>query len=605
MSIKKKGAFLFLGFFFLGLFNFVSSMYFLNLQKRDAVLVNNAGRQRALSQKMTKNVLYIVNGDTSDKTRQDLEKDINLFDKTLLAFINGDTKEGLPRATDDALLKALVTLRDGKWNQFKNTIIEIKNTGKSTPTKLVELQNNNMEVFNQADQITKIYEKLAEKKVNYLKYFQMSIILLNMVLMVVAWYVLKRISDSIDMVVTVAQKVGVGDLSAEKINVKTKDETFILAETFNQMVDKLKNMVYQINSTSQSVAATSQELSVKAEETTKATQQVAQTVEQVAIGSSDQSTSAMNVVEIMDQVARAVEQIAAGAGEQSKNVYGTTEMVEHMVKRIDVMAGGMEEVRKAAEQNGVVAENGGKSVEQTVEGMLRVKDAVFETAQKIHELGDRSQKIGEIIQVIDDIAAQTNLLALNAAIEAARAGEHGKGFAVVADEVRRLADRSGKATKEIAELIIDIQKGTELAVESMQVGTREVEEGVVLAQAAGQSLGEIVEGVKTTGENVHKIMDIISEILKDSQEVSQAINSIAAVTEENSAATEEMSASATEVNNSMQNVAAISQENAAAAEEVSASSEELTAAIEEISASSDQLAGMALELQNLIEQFKV
>jgi len=237
--------------------------------------------------------------------------------------------------------------------------------------------------------------------------------------------------------------------------------------------------------------------------------------------------------------------------------------------------------------------------------MLKVKDAVFETAQRIQDLGVQSQKIGEIIQVIDDIAEQTNLLALNAAIEAARAGEHGKGFAVVADEVRKLAERSGKATKEIAELITNIQRGTKVAVDSMQVGTREVESGVELAQDAGQSLKEIVQGVNTAGEQVHKIMEIINEILTGSEEVSKAVNNVAAITEENSAATEEMSASAEEVNSSMQNIASISEENASGAEEVSASTEELTASIEEISSSSEQLARMAQELQNMVARFKI
>lgn len=397
---------------------------------------------------------------------------------------------------------------------------------------------------------------------------------------------------------------GEGDLTA-RLSVDTKDELGEMSNWLNLFVSKIQSIMIEVQKASQTVAGTSQELSSNAEEATKATRQVAQTIEQVAKGSTDQAKSVTDIVQVMDQVSQSISQIAAGAGEQSKNVVNTTAMVNDMVRKIDVMAEGMETVKQAAEQNGVVAVNGGKSVEKTVKGMLQVKDAVFKTAKRIHDLGEQSQKIGEIIQVIDDIAEQTNLLALNAAIEAARVGEHGKGFAVVADEVRKLAERSGKATKEIAELITDIQKGTKVAVDSMEVGTREVEEGVTLAQEAGKSLEKIVDGVRTAGEQVHKIMGIIGEILTGSEEVSKAVNNVAAITEENSAATEQMSASAEEVNSSMQNIASISEENASGAEEVSASTEELTASIEEISASSEQLSKMALELQNMVTQFRV
>ncbi|PKM45538.1 MAG: hypothetical protein CVV03_06245 [Firmicutes bacterium HGW-Firmicutes-8] len=415
----------------------------------------------------------------------------------------------------------------------------------------------------------------------------------------------RSISRPIVALTNVAGEVANGDLAVEVPDIKTGDEVQVLSNAFKTMVGNLKNIIHQINSTSQSVAATSEELSSNSEEATKATQQVAAAIDQVAKGSTEQSRSVTDTVKVVEQVAQAVEQIAAGAQEQSKNVINTTDMVTDMVSKIDAMAGGMDTVKQVAEQNGVVAANGGKSVEKTVNGMLKVKEAVFETAQRIHELGEQSQKIGEIIQVIDDIAEQTNLLALNAAIEAARAGEHGKGFAVVADEVRKLAERSGKATKEIAQLITDIQRGTKVAVESMQVGTKEVEEGVNLAKEAGQSLNEIVEGVKTAGDNVHKIMGLINEILSSSQEVTKAVNNVAAITEENSAATEEMSASAEQVNASMQNIASITEESAASTEEVSASTEELTASIEEISASSGQLAKMAQQLQDMIAQFRV
>lgn len=400
-------------------------------------------------------------------------------------------------------------------------------------------------------------------------------------------------------------KVAQGDLTIEKISLRSKDEIGSMVRDFNLMVDSLRGMIYQINSASQLVATTSEELSANAEEASKASQQVSITIEEVAKGSTEQSKGSSEVVTIMEQVIQAIHQIAAGADEQSRDVMDANALVEEMARKTDMMVHEMENVRELADKNGVVAVSGGHSVEKTVAGMLNVKEAVFETAHRIKELGEHSQKIGEIVQVIDEIAEQTNLLALNAAIEAARAGEQGKGFAVVADEVRKLAERSSKATKEIAELITDIQKGTRAAVESMEVGTKEVEEGVSLAEEAGQALQGIVAGVREVGENVNRIMSFINEVLSSSQEVARAVSNVAAITQQNTAATEEMSASAQQVNSSMQSVAAISEENAASTEQVSASTQILTASVEEISASSEQLAKMAQDLQGLVARFRL
>ncbi|WP_418791580.1 methyl-accepting chemotaxis protein [Phosphitispora sp. TUW77] len=418
-------------------------------------------------------------------------------------------------------------------------------------------------------------------------------------------FISRNISKPVELLAGVAGEVADGNLAVTFPELKSNDEIKDLNDSFTGMVKNLKDLLHKIDNSSKSVAGTSEQLSSNSAEAAKVTQQVAQTIEQVAKGSSSQAEGVTEIVQVMDQMAQSIQQVASGAGEQNLNVIKTTDMVNDMVSKIDAMADGMENVKQVSEQNGVLAENGGQSVEKTVKGMLKVKEAVFDTSQRIHELGEHSQKIGDIIQVIDDIAEQTNLLALNAAIEAARAGEHGKGFAVVADEVRKLAERSGKATKEIAQLITDIQRGTNVAVESMQVGTKEVEAGVGLAQDAGKSLSEIVIGVKSAGDNVHKIMGLINDILANSREVSKAVGNVAAITEENTAATEEMSASTEEITSSMQNVATISEENASAAEEVSASTEELTASIEEISGSSQELAQMARELKNMVSQFRL
>jgi methyl-accepting chemotaxis protein len=193
----------------------------------------------------------------------------------------------------------------------------------------------------------------------------------------------------------------------------------------------------------------------------------------------------------------------------------------------------------ASRQAAETALHGGRTVDETLAKMRVIATAVSGTAKKVEELGKRSDEIGRIVGVIDDIADQTNLLALNAAIEAARAGEQGRGFAVVADEVRKLAERTTSATKEIAQMIKNIQDETRVAVTAMETGTRQVEEGVNSTAEAGKALKQIIEMAEQVGEMITHIATAATEQSGASEQVNQSMDQIARLNQESAVGSQE------------------------------------------------------------------
>ena len=337
----------------------------------------------------------------------------------------------------------------------------------------------------------------------------------------VAVLIARSITGVISRMVAMIQEIAANNLAIEDIEIASQDEIGKAGTALNSMKNNLSSIMQSIAGTAEHVASASEEISASATQT--------------ANGSETQKDQVHQIATAMQEMSSTVREVSDNSNKAADSARQTSETARH----------------------------GGAIVEDTLAHMRSIANSVRETAQKVQELGSRSDQIGKIVGVIDDIADQTNLLALNAAIEAARAGEQGRGFAVVADEVRKLAERTTKATKEIAEMIQSVQAETRGAVEKMQSGTQQVEKGVEVTAKAGESLKQIIVQAEHVGEMV---------------------THIATAATEQSSATEQVNANMEQINKLVAESAEGAQQSAKACE---------------------QLSSLALELQNLVSRFKL
>jgi methyl-accepting chemotaxis protein len=339
-----------------------------------------------------------------------------------------------------------------------------------------------------------------------------------------------------------------GDLTA-RARIIHEDEIGVLADDCNHLIESLSDVASNVRRSAESVSAAATELSASSEEINSSTM----------------------------EISSSVQQIAHGAELQSRKVEETTSAMEGIVATVTNVSEKADEASRTTQEAARLSLHGEEATTQAVAKIGEVRDAIETLATSVELLGRRSEEIGKIVDVITNIADQTNLLSLNAAIEAARAGESGRGFSVVAEEVRKLAEGSGKAAEQIGELIKEVQSETAKAVKYMEIGTSEVALGTEVVGRTGDVLREINESVSRTAALAEEIAKSMGEQRERTAAVDRAMHDIAAVVEQ----------------------------NAASAEETAAAAEQQTACMQEVSSSAQDLADMAHRLEESVNFFKL
>lgn len=391
--------------------------------------------------------------------------------------------------------------------------------------------------------------KLNEKARTMGKIILGLIVIMAVLSILVAVLLTNRIAGMISRLANYAQEIADGNLQVKSIEVKSKDDLSILANSFNKMGMNLRTIIGKISENSINVAHSAEFLKSNSEESSKAVEQIAISIQQVSEGAANQTKQAEKTFKVANNLY-----------EGNKKVYDDTS-----------------KVLLTSEKATNAANIGNLKMKALLDQIGVIEEKIVSTQSVSESLKQKSTEIKKVLDTITNMASQTNLLSLNAAIEAARAGEHGKGFAVVADEIRKLAEGSSNATKEITEMLREIQNRSQELASSMLVGVNEVKEGTQMANDARTAFEQIVNTSKDIDVHVKQIAKEIEKMvdgIKEVQEMGDVISKIA-------------------------------RESSEGSEHVAASVEEQSAGLEEITSSASVLSEMAEDLQLMVKQFKV
>jgi len=465
-------------------------------------------RQMLSADRIIRRVQEVLQGGDSAQSAADgLSRDAQLYGNVLKGLIEGNPDSGV-RPINDANARKILTDMDASWAQLADpvaklvaaagNIADVKRAGNqaSLDSQTVLLRANDL-----SEQIGKLPLRRLFPNVWWGLLGAIGAVAFALLLVItLVRDQRRRFAQSTELNQRNQEAImrlldEMGSLAEGDLTVKTtvsEDITGAIADSVNYAIDELRSLVTTINETSEQVSSSAQESQTTARHLANAAEQQARQI--------STATSAIN-------------QIASSMDDVSKNSAESADVAERSVK---------------------IASHGAEVVRETISGMDSIRDQIQETSKRIKRLGESSQEIGSIVELINDIAEQTNILALNAAIQAASAGEAGRGFAVVADEVQRLAERSTSATKRIETLVQTIQSDTNEAVNSMEQTTAEVVAGARLAEDAGSALGDIERVSHDLSALIQNISTAAREQSAAATDISVSMNAIQEITSQTS-----------------------------------------------------------------------